>query len=147
MLEHAKKTKGTADTIDKYVGKQLRNRRTLLGLSQEKLADSVGVTFQQVQKYERGSNRISASRLYSFSKILDVSIDYFYDGISDKDIESSGAATAVNSDDADGTTNLPENLMSQKETLNLLKAYYSVKEDGKRKDILRLVKSMAKNLS
>ena len=75
-----RKTKGTADEIDKHVGLRIRNRRVLMGLSQEKLADAVGVTFQQVQKYERGTNRVSASRLYTFSKILGVKIDFFYSG-------------------------------------------------------------------
>ncbi len=145
MQKEKRKTKGTADTIDKHVGQQLRSRRSLLGLSQEKLADSIGVTFQQVQKYERGANRISASRLFSFSKILDVSIDYFYEGLPD------------NSDNTDSTTEpeqkalnkngLPEDLLSQKETIHLLRAYYSVDSESKRKVILKLVKSMSQNMS
>lgn len=74
-------TKGKPDSVDIHVGDQLRARRTLIGLSQEKLAVAVGLTFQQVQKYERGKNRISAGRLYQFSHILEVSIDYFYEGL------------------------------------------------------------------
>ncbi len=151
MLKEKRKTKGTADTIDKHVGKQLRSRRALLGLSQEKLAESVGVTFQQVQKYERGTNRISASRLFSFSKILDVSIDYFYQGLPDTATKpdaglSDGEQEGFGTSSAKGKS-LPENLFSQKETLDLIRAYYSVTDEKKRRDFLKLVKSMAKNMS
>ncbi|MGB4058217.1 MAG: helix-turn-helix transcriptional regulator, partial [Alphaproteobacteria bacterium] len=82
MTPHAKKTKGTPDPVDVHVGQRLRVRRSLLGMSQEKLADSIGLTFQQIQKYERGMNRISAGRLFQFSKVLSVPITYFYDQIS-----------------------------------------------------------------
>ena len=75
------KTKGTPDEIDVHVGARLRLRRTLLGISQEKLANAIDLTFQQVQKYEKGLNRISAGRLYQFSRILDVPVTFFYDNI------------------------------------------------------------------
>lgn len=152
MTNQIRKTKGTPDIVDKHVGKQLKNRRSLLGLSQEKLAESVGVTFQQVQKYERGTNRISASRLYTFSKILDVSIDFFYEGI---DNEPQGKKSFGMSDNEQAefsgpnakTKQVPENFMAKKETIALLRAYYSIEDEKKRKDLLTLVKSMAKNLS
>ncbi len=155
MLTDKRKTKGTADLVDKHVGTQLRNRRSLLGLSQEKLADAVGVTFQQVQKYERGTNRVSASRLFSFSKILDVSIDYFYAGLEEANIPKTPnklgmADNKQEAFDAAPTTNkdsLPEDLMSQKETIDLVRTYYSVKDPKMRKDILKFVKSMAKNIT
>lgn len=148
-----RKTKGIPDTIDKHVGTQLRSRRSLLGLSQEKLAESVGVTFQQVQKYERGTNRVSASRLFSFSKILDVSIDYFYEGLDEqgllanKNIGMSDNAQESFSGPTNTAKNLPENLMSTRETLDLIRTYYSVEDPKLRKDILKFVKSMAKNIS
>ena len=141
-----RKTKGTADYVDKYVGKQLRNRRTLLGLSQEKLANSVGITFQQVQKYERGTNRISSSRLYSFSKVLDVSIDYFYDGIENGEKRPSGMSDNEQEAFKSKSSNIPENIFSEKETLALIKIYYSVEDEEKRKDMMRLLKTMAKSL-
>ncbi len=160
MLTEKRKTKGTADIVDKHVGKQLRNRRSLLGLSQEKLADAIGVTFQQVQKYERGTNRVSASRLFSFSKILDVSIDYFYDGLDGANILASTNKQANRlgmsdneQESFEGSTSsksgnkLPEDLMSQKETIDLVRTYYSVKDPKTRKDILKFVKSMAKNIA
>ena len=66
--------------IDIHVGTRVRLRRTLLGMSQEKLGDALGLTFQQVQKYERGANRIGASRLYDLSRVLDVPVSFFFDG-------------------------------------------------------------------
>lgn len=77
------KTKGKPDYVDVYVGEQLRLIRIWKGLSQEKLAKAMDLSFQQIQKYERGKNRISAGRLYHLSKILGVSIPYFYEGLED----------------------------------------------------------------
>ena len=74
---------GKPNPIDVHVGTRVRLRRTLLGLSQEKLGDAIGLTFQQVQKYERGANRIGASRLFDLSRVLDVPIAYFYDAMDD----------------------------------------------------------------
>ncbi len=76
------RSRGTAssDDLDTYIGKRIRLRRKLLGMSQVKLAERIGVTFQQVQKYERGSNRIAAARLYYTAEVLDVPITYFFDG-------------------------------------------------------------------
>ncbi len=147
-----RKTKGVADLIDKHVGKQLRNRRILIGLSQEKLAESIGVTFQQVQKYERGTNRLSASRLYTFSNLLDVSIDYFYEGL--ENIKKSGKAIGMSDNDQESFDaaiskgkKFDEDIMNKKETIDLIRAYYSVEDEKKRKDILKMVKTMTKNIS
>ena len=146
-----RKTKGTADVIDKHVGLRIRNRRTLMGLSQEKLADSVNVTFQQVQKYERGTNRVSASRLYRFSKILGVSIDFFYEGIDKTDPATNPLyGLSDNKQEAfEGISEkakaIPEDLLTHKETLDLVRTYYSVTDVKKRKEILRFVKLMAES--
>lgn len=153
MAQKKIKTKGTADLVDIHVGKQIRNRRSLMGLSQESLASSIGVTFQQIQKYERGTNRISASRLLSFSKILGVSIDYFYDGLERANaLGSSITGMSDNGQEAFGglsnnDNKLPENIMDSKETLDLVRTYYAVKDEKTRKDIVKFIKSMAKNLS
>lgn len=149
------KTKGIPDSVDKHVGKQLRSRRTLLGLSQEKLAEFIGVTFQQIQKYERGTNRVSASRLFSFSKILDVSIDYFYAGLEMPNISKKNVRGMSDNDQNsfDSTPlvpqskNMPEDLLSKKETLDLIRTYYSVEDPNVRRDILKFIKSMAKNIT
>lgn len=152
MTKTARKTKGVADLIDKHVGKQLRSRRILIGLSQEKLAEEIGVTFQQVQKYERGANRISASRLYTFSKLLEVSIDYFYEGL--ENIKNVGSSLGLSDNDQEAfeslvekNKKLDEDIMTRKETIELIRAYYSVKNEKKRKDILKMVKTMTKNIS
>jgi transcriptional regulator with XRE-family HTH domain len=138
-----KKTKGTPDLIDVHVGQRLRVRRSLLGLSQEKLAEAIGLTFQQIQKYERGVNRVSAGRLYQFSKVLDVPITYFYEQIV-------GAATPTRSSmafsDNDQEGFMHDNIMQNKETLELLRVYYSIKDQETRKDILKFIKSMAQRV-
>ena len=73
----------SANPVDEHVGSRIRIRRQILGMSQEKLGDQLGVTFQQVQKYERGSNRVGASRLYAIARVLEVPIGFFYEGLSD----------------------------------------------------------------
>jgi transcriptional regulator with XRE-family HTH domain len=137
-----RKKKGRANSIDEQVGNQLRQRRSLLGLSQEKLAEKVGITFQQIQKYENGANRISASRLFEFSKVLDTPINFFF--------ELSGANEQAKnygfSDNEQSEYEGPENIMAKKETLELIRVYYSIKNEKKRKDLLKLIRSMAENL-
>ena len=75
---------GIPNPVDIHVGSRVRLRRTLLGLSQEKLGEAVGLTFQQIQKYERGANRIGASRLFEFSRILDVPVSFFFDDMAER---------------------------------------------------------------
>ena len=80
-------SKGFPNPIDVHVGQRVRQRRTLLGMSQEKLAEAIGLTFQQVQKYERGANRVGSSRLFDLARVLDVPIAYFFE-----DMEANVAA-------------------------------------------------------
>ncbi len=126
--------------MDAHIGMRIRERRILLGLSQEKLAESIGVTFQQVQKYERGTNRVSASRLERVSKALDVPVSFFFEGYG-----SSGRKTpSYNVSDNDQENfELDHGVMKKKETLELVRLYYSIKEPAIRKDILKMVKNMA----
>jgi transcriptional regulator with XRE-family HTH domain len=119
------------DSIDVHLGKRLRRRRRLLGLTQQQLAGSVGVRFQQIQKYECGANRISASRLWQLSEALEVPVGYFYDGLSDADrrelqSESSGEGGEM---------------FARKETLDLIRAYYQLGERPRRR-LLDLAKSL-----
>ena len=79
--------------IDLHVGKRLRRRRRLLGLTQQQLAESVGIRFQQIQKYECGANRVSASRLFELAESLDVPVQYFYEGLSRRDRSCGGGRT------------------------------------------------------
>lgn len=115
--------------IDLHVGKRLRRRRRLLGLTQQQLAESVGIRFQQIQKYECGANRVSASRLFELAESLDVPVQYFYEGLSQRDAESGE------------TTTLAADILSQKETVDLIRAYYRLGERP-RKRLLELAKSL-----
>src|SRR6202167_5852922 len=79
---------GGPNPVDVHVGARLRLRRTLIGMSQEKLGEAIGLTFQQVQKYERGTNRVGASRLYELSRVLDVPVGFFFDEIDPRLLDS-----------------------------------------------------------
>jgi transcriptional regulator with XRE-family HTH domain len=116
--------------IDVHVGARVRLRRTLLGMSQEKLADALGLTFQQVQKYERGANRIGASRLHHLARILEVPVSFFFD-----ELEGSQAPGLAKTGDPDP--------MTRRETLELVRAYYRIKDDKLRKRIFEVVKAAA----
>ncbi len=114
--------------IDLHVGKRLRRRRRLLGLTQQQLAESVGIRFQQIQKYECGANRVSASRLFELAESLDVPVQYFYEGLSRRD-------------QAANEPTLAADVLSQKETVDLIRAYYRLGERP-RKRLLELAKSL-----
>lgn len=125
--------------IDVHVGKRLRLRRTILGMSQEAIGNAIGVTFQQIQKYERGINRMGASRLYEFSKVLGVPVSYFFEGMDDP-------ATKVQFEmKEDGVQEFAHDPMTSRETLELVRAYYKIKEAHTRKKIGDLIKSIAEN--
>ncbi|WP_421788256.1 helix-turn-helix domain-containing protein [Hyphobacterium sp.] len=115
--------------IDFHIGKRLRRRRRLLGLTQQQLAESVGIRFQQIQKYECGANRVSASRLFELAQSLDVPAQYFYDGL------------AVNDESDEDTDTMSPDILSQKETMDLVRAYYKLGERP-RKRLLELAKSL-----
>jgi transcriptional regulator with XRE-family HTH domain len=122
------------DPVDVHVGMRLRQRRTLLGMSQEKLAQAFGVSFQQVQKYERGANRISASRLHLLTKTLDVPITYFFEGLPNSSGEH--AAAAVEEDESDQ--------MTSRETLELVRAYYRIEDPSVRKRLVELARALGR---
>lgn len=123
--------------IDIHVGLKLRQRRTLLGLSQSKLGDAVALTFQQIQKYERGSNRISASKLFYFSQILDVPLDYFFEDMPPESLDKLNDPQ-FRADGGPGTDHL-----SRRETLELVRSYYAIADPALRKRILRLARAVA----
>ncbi|MBK5912346.1 transcriptional regulator [Rhodothalassium salexigens] len=122
--------------IDVHVGSRVRLRRTLMGMSQEKLGEALGLTFQQIQKYERGANRIGSSRLYKISQILEVPVQFFFDDMPDDALE--GAELTGGGDDDVGP-----DAMSRRETLELMRAYYKINDKKVRKGIFELVKSVA----
>jgi transcriptional regulator with XRE-family HTH domain len=118
-----------ATDIDLHLGKRLRRRRRLLGLTQQQLALAVGIRFQQIQKYECGANRISAARLFQLAKALETPINYFYDGLSDEKTE----VAAIQNEGIE--------VFSRKETLDLIQAYYRLSERPRRR-LLDLAKSL-----
>jgi transcriptional regulator with XRE-family HTH domain len=120
------------DATDLHIGKRLRRRRRLLGLTQQQLAETVGVRFQQIQKYECGANRITASRLYELARAINVPVQYFFEGL----IEAQVAAPAANDTDA-----LPGDVFSQRETLELVRAYHRLGERPRRR-LLDLAKAL-----
>jgi transcriptional regulator with XRE-family HTH domain len=130
--------------IDVHVGARLRARRTLLGMSQTSLGDAVGVTFQQQQKYESGSNRTSASRLYELSKILDVDIGYFFDEM-DRAIESESPARLSQKKSKRSPRKPPksEDPLHKRETLELVRAYYRIIDSKIRGHIRKVIQSTA----
>ena len=125
----------SAHPIDVHVGKRLRMRRNMLGLSQEELGRSVGVTFQQVQKYERGTNRVGSSRLYEFSRILSVPVGYFFDKLNATEM------TLGFEEEAEAYESAPR--IDSKETMNLIQAYYRIEDTALRQKIMSLMKAMA----
>jgi transcriptional regulator with XRE-family HTH domain len=134
-------SKGFPNPIDVHVGRKLQLRRTLLGLSQERLGDLIGLTFQQVQKYESGANRVSSSRLYDIARVLDIGIPYFFEGMS-AEVEGQspghlqGAVPLVSDDE--------KNPMARRETLELVRAYYQIKNPRIRKQLVDLTRSLGK---
>jgi transcriptional regulator with XRE-family HTH domain len=123
--------------IDVHVGARLRLRRTLLGLSQEKLGEAVGITFQQLQKYERGSNRISASRLFNLSQVLGVPVSFFFDDMAVPTIEA-----PLLEDDVSGPETEEFESMARRETLELVRAYYRIDDPAVRRRTFELVKAL-----
>ena len=124
------------DPVDVHVGSRVRLRRTLLGMSQEKLGAALGLTFQQVQKYERGTNRIGSSRLFQLSRILDVPVSFFFD-------DMPSAVAAQHGGFAESTqARFDQEELSKRETLELVRAYYRIREPVVRKRLFELVKSL-----
>jgi transcriptional regulator with XRE-family HTH domain len=126
----------SANPIDVSVGGRIKLRRTLLGLSQERLGDAIGLTFQQVQKYERGANRVGASRLWELSHVLDVPIAYFFEGIPACALDQVRRLAP-----AAQPATIPVDPMGQRETLELARAYYRISDPKIRRSLLELVKS------
>lgn len=126
--------------MDIHVGSRVRLRRMLLGMSQEKLGDQLGLTFQQVQKYEKGVNRIGASRLFDLSKTLGVPIDYFYE---DAPLPALGMAEDQQGYGAKVDDNPVFDFLSTREGLELNKAFVKINDPRIRRSIVELVRSLA----
>ena len=128
--------------IDVHVGTRVRLRRTLLGMSQEKLGEALGLTFQQVQKYERGVNRIGASRLFDLARVLDVPIGFFFDDMPDAMGGNSATSRRSVMGFAEGQEGFEDDTLHRRETLELVRAYYRITDPSVRKRVFELIKSL-----
>ena len=108
--------------VDVHVGKRIRHRRWMVGMTQQQLAERVGIKFQQIQKYETGMNRVSASRLWDIADALDVPVSFFFEGLDQK----AGAEDA-------SASGIPADLLSDKEALELVRSYYAIPEAQRRR--------------
>ncbi len=119
--------------VDVHVGKRIRHRRWMNGTTQQQLAERVGIKFQQIQKYETGMNRVSASRLWDIANVLDVPVSFFFEGMDADD--------AAPRDGAD----MPADIMTDKEALELLRSYYAIPENQRRRlfDLARVLSEAA----
>lgn len=129
----------TPDPIDIHVGSRVRMRRTLLGMSQEKLGNALGLTFQQIQKYERGANRIGSSRLYKLSHILDVPVGYFFEDMQEETVKRARGLSDT------GPEAFEQDKLAKRETLELVRAYYKITDPKVRKKTFELVKAVAQS--
>ncbi|MFP7571206.1 helix-turn-helix domain-containing protein [Marivita sp. S2033] len=125
-----------AHPVDVHVGKRVRHRRWLVGMTQQQLAEKVGIKFQQIQKYETGANRVSASRLWDIADALEVPVAFFFEGIEDAQPEATTAAR---------TEAVPADLLGDKEALDLIRSYYSIPENQRRRlfELARVLSDVA----
>ena len=134
---------GKPNPIDVHVGSRVRLRRTLLGMSQEKLGEAIGLTFQQVQKYERGANRIGASRLFDLSRVLDVPVSFFFDDMPADPDSIPTSEGSVGGFGEEKSSSFEPDPMAKRETLELVRAYYRITDPQVRKRLFELTKSVA----
>ena len=123
-----------AHKVDIHVGKRIRQRRWLTGMTQQKLAELVGIKFQQIQKYETGANRVSASRLWDIADALSVNVSFFFEGMED-----------AGSDNTAENDNFPKDVMGDKEAMDLIRSYYAIPEDQRRRlfELARVLSDVA----
>ncbi len=119
--------------VDVHVGKRVRHRRWMVGMTQQQLAESVGIKFQQIQKYETGMNRVSASRLWDIAETLSVPVSFFFDGLNAENAGNSGDLT------------VPGDILADKEALELVRSYYAIPETQRRRlfELARVLSDVA----
>ena len=137
-LGHGRGT-GIPSPVDVHVGARLRVRRTLMGMSQTALGEAIGLTFQQMQKYERGTNRISSSRLYDLARVLDVPIAYFFD---DMPTAVAASSPTLGGGRAKKPPSYEPDPMAKRETLELVRAYYKITDPEIRKRLYEMTKTL-----
>lgn len=125
-----------AHPVDVHVGKRVRHRRWLVGMTQQQLAEKVGIKFQQIQKYETGANRVSASRLWDIADALDVPVAFFFEGIEEAESKEAQSATSEA---------IPADLLGDKEALDLIRSYYAIPENQRRRlfELARVLSDVA----
>ncbi|MEL7212778.1 MAG: helix-turn-helix transcriptional regulator [Pseudomonadota bacterium] len=118
--------------VDVHVGKRVRHRRWLVGMTQQQLAEKVGIKFQQIQKYETGMNRVSASRLWDIADAMDVPVSFFFEGLEGHDVAAVGAGA-------------PNDILADKEAMELVRSYYAIPENQRRRlfDLARVLSDVA----
>jgi transcriptional regulator with XRE-family HTH domain len=118
--------------VDVHVGKRVRHRRWMVGMTQQQLAEKVGIKFQQIQKYETGMNRVSASRLWDIAEALSVPVAFFFEGLAATEAEASAS-------------NVPGDILADKEALELVRSYYAIPENQRRRlfDLARVLSDAA----
>ncbi len=131
-------TKRKSNAIDAHVGNRVRQRRLLLGMSQDILGKAVGITFQQIQKYERGTNRIGASRLFTLSKVLSVPVSFFFEDMPKALVAAGSKAKGFSKSPAPFKTDP----MATRETAELVRAYYRIEDRTTRRKVLELLRLM-----
>ncbi len=141
VMKKKRASKGRADPIDRYVGSRVRVRRLGLGMSQTKLGQAIGVTFQQVQKYENGANRVGASNLYKIAKALGVDVGFFYDGIPQAAVKGKGTRGRP----ARPAVEIAGDPTRSREIIMLMHNYARIAHPQLRKRVFELVKSLAKS--
>ncbi|WP_417257823.1 helix-turn-helix domain-containing protein [Celeribacter sp.] len=121
--------------VDVHVGKRVRHRRWMVGMTQQQLAEKVGIKFQQIQKYETGMNRVSASRLWDIAEALGVPVSFFFEGADDASNEKLPAQNE----------NVPADILADKEALELVRSYYAIPENQRRRlfELARVLSDVA----
>ncbi len=130
---------GKPSPIDVHVGTRVRQRRVLLGMTQTGLADALGLTFQQVQKYENGKNRVSASRLFDLSQVFDLPVEHFFEDMAP---EVAAISPAKGRGKAKEAPSLDPNITTTQETLELVRAYYKIEDADVRKRLYEMAKAL-----
>ncbi|MEP5730712.1 MAG: helix-turn-helix transcriptional regulator [Sulfitobacter sp.] len=127
-----------AHRVDIHVGQKIRQRRWLTGMTQQRLAEIVGIKFQQIQKYETGANRVSASRLWDIGEALGVDVASFFEGIKSSE-------EVVKESTKEGIKNVPVDVTGDKEAMDLIRSYYSIPEDQRRRlfELARVLSDVA----
>ena len=152
LFDAVKSTSGAPNPVDVHVGNRIRLRRTLLGYTQQFMARKLGLTFQQIQKYERGCNRVGASRLWDISKVLNVPMDFFFEEMG-KDIENQSPMMQIIPDNEsclmfnEEVKQIDIDPMKRQETIELVRAYYRITNRALAKQLFDLIVSLSKTSS